>query len=98
MDERRIAECDRGVEMPKRLVQVSGFAVKQRELHGWTVRVGAQRELDDAGATASVVTALQLVEQLQRATSGSRVRERLRHMLVEITLLQVGSRQVFACD
>ena len=41
MRERRIAECYRGIEMPKRLVQIAGFALKQRQLHGWTVRVGA---------------------------------------------------------
>src|SRR5687767_13262240 len=84
--------------MAKRLVQVAGFGVKHRQLYGWTVRVGAQRERDDSGATAGVVTALQLVEQLQRATSGSRVRERLRHVPVEIALLQVGPREELACQ
>src|SRR5688572_14909137 len=83
--------------MPKRLVQVAGFTVKHCQLHGWTVRVGAQRERDDSGATASVVTALQLAEQIQRTTSRSRVRERLRHVSIEITLLQVGPREELAC-
>ena len=92
--ERRIAACDRGVEMPERLAQIAGFAVKQRQLHRWTVGVGAQRELDDAGATATVVTLPQFVDQLQRAPSRPRVRERLRHVPIEIAFLQVRSRQV----
>lgn len=93
MRERRIAECYRGIEMPKRLVQIGGFALKERQLHGWTVCVGAQRELYDAGATPSVITASQVVDQLRRATSQSRVRERLLHMPIEIALLQVACRE-----
>ena len=69
MDEGGIATCDREVELLERFVQVTRFAVQQRELHRWPVRVCSNRILQDAGTMPRVVDATEVVDQGLRRSS-----------------------------